>query len=172
MVWFALLVAGVFVFAGSSIAAAKKGAGKDEQWALRAEDSFYLAPGMASKLLSKSQWERYQEKMKDMPSNQLSSFRLQMHGMLMQEARDKHIDIPPVSADHGKRAKPARGTPLENGATLIYVAGPRMPVIFVPGPMSGTGIGPGFPSAALQSGTAGSNAKNTTSNTFRTSTRR
>ncbi len=166
MVWFALLVAGVFLFAGSSVAAVKKGADKTEQWARQAEESFYLAPGMASRLLSKNQWNRYQDKMKGMPEDQLSSYRLQMHGMLMQEARDKQLEIPPVPADHGKRAKPAIGTPLGNDAARIYVAGTQMPVIFVPGPMSGAGIGPGFGTAASQSGTAGSNAKNTASNTF------
>jgi hypothetical protein len=59
-------------------------------WIQQAEQTFYLSPGMGEKLISRDQWDRLRVKMKNMTPEQLSSFRLETHKSLMNEAHNRH----------------------------------------------------------------------------------
>jgi len=129
------LTAAVFLISTGLFAAAASRKNSDENWEKRAEDSFYLNPGLADKVLSKNLWERYEAKMNSLPPDQLSSFRVDMHKMLMQEARDKHIEVPPVSVGHGKHVPESQA-----GVSMkIFDTKADVRLLLVAGVRTGTG---------------------------------
>jgi hypothetical protein len=122
-----IMVAALLISSGLFAAASTQ---KDKSWGKKADDSFYLSPGLAEKLLTQAQWDRYDQKMKKLPPDQLSSFRVDMHKMLMQEARDRHLEVPPVSPEHGKRVQESSSgvsykgfDPGRNARLLLVAAG-------------------------------------------------
>jgi hypothetical protein len=129
------LTAAVFLISSGLFAAATTRKNNGETWEKKAEDSFYLNPGLAEKVLTKNLWERYEQKMNNLPPDQLSSFRVDMHKMLMQEARDKHIEVPPVSTEHGKHVPESQaGVSFKRFDTK-----PDARLLLVAGPSAGTG---------------------------------
>jgi hypothetical protein len=123
-----IMIAAFFICSGL-LAAAGTWKDTDSNWAKKAEDSFYLNPGLAKKLLTEKQWDKYEQKMNSLPPDQLSSFRVDMHRMLMQEARDRAIEVSPRSLQDAKHIWESqsgivlRMVELENDARLLLITG-------------------------------------------------
>ncbi len=90
----AIIIAGFLAFLVLSVGAAseRSGAGNKTPWFQQAEKAFYLSPGMGQKLLSRKQWEKFHNEMKEMSPERLSAFRLETHKSLMKKVHNYHTN--------------------------------------------------------------------------------
>ncbi len=102
----AMVVACLLTLAGlNSMGIAAHVAGKaDKSWARQAEELFYLSPGTGEKVLSRSQWDEYKEKIANMDPERLASFRLETHMALMGSFHDRHPVSPTLVPNQGTQA--------------------------------------------------------------------
>lgn len=85
-------------------------------WSKKAEEDFFLSPGMGHKLMSKEEWQMHWKKMQNMKPDERMAYRDQWHKKFMQEAREKGMDIPSVPPGHGKKGH------MEKAALLLINA--------------------------------------------------
>ena len=76
------------------------------KWSAKAEEQFYLTPGMAEQLMTQNEWQNHESNMKDMSPDQLGAYRKLVHMDLMRRSGGvAGFTVPP---NHGKAA--ARAT--------------------------------------------------------------
>ncbi len=120
----AVIIAGFLAIAGlyGIEAVGRESGGNNISWFRQAEETFYLNPGMGEKTLSRNQWDLFQKEMKNMPPEELSSFRLGMHKILMEDAHARHIDVPHHVSPYDENKRDVKLN-TDNNAFIRLVAG-------------------------------------------------
>lgn len=117
----AIMVSFIFLFGASDVRAQQTSPGTKSgaNWSMQAEESFYLNSGMAERLMTQDEWQKYSQKMQGMKADEREEFRREMHSKMMDRAREKGLQVPDVPPEHGKGTTTGKGM----DKTLLLAAG-------------------------------------------------
>lgn len=79
--------------------AGQRGGGR--RWDQDAEESFHLGRGVGPRLMTEEEWREHQQKMRTMTAEERERYRTEVHQRMMERARERGVEIPPMTGPRG-----------------------------------------------------------------------